>query len=372
MKKVKKLCCIALVVANILSIALVPGQAASTSPEGVVAHYKFDTDFKDASGNGNDATKNGDVQIITDPNFGKVAEFSGGHLTVNNSASLKLGSNFSTTAWIKISPEANTLSAPLIDHLDDYSSFSIFYFGARNASSILEGYVTPQDAIGSENTQAGDLVLTEGWVLVALTYDGMDLKLFANGKVVASQAITNTLEKKELWDAQTRWIIGKDKESRTFKGRISDMRIYNKALSEDDVTAIYNEKNAGTKKITLWIGNPKMMVDDKQTDIDPGKTTSPVIVEGRTLVPIRSIVETMGGSVKWIGEDRRVEITLKDKTIKLWIDKTTASIGDKNLALDVPPQIMDGRTMLPLRFVSENLGAKLEWLGEKQQITILY
>ena len=85
--------------------------------------------------------------------------------------------------------------------------------------------------------------------------------------------------------------------------------------------------------------------------------TKPVISNGRTLVPFRKIFETLGFEVDWIDGDVRKAIGKKDGlTIELTIDSNKAKINGKTVELDVPAQILKGRTLVPLRFVSENSG----------------
>ncbi|MCX8094999.1 MAG: stalk domain-containing protein [Caldisericia bacterium] len=124
--------------------------------------------------------------------------------------------------------------------------------------------------------------------------------------------------------------------------------------------------------IILQINNPYMQVNGVKKEIDPGRGTVPVIVKGRTLVPIRAIIEEMGGTIEWNGNERKVIIKLKDTTIELWIDKKSARVNGTSKQLDVPPQIINGRTMLPLRFVTEELGCVVEWDGNTKTITINY
>ena len=128
--------------------------------------------------------------------------------------------------------------------------------------------------------------------------------------------------------------------------------------------------------IVLQIGNPNMKINGKSRSIDE-QGTKPVIKNNRTIVPIRAIVEALGGTIAWDGTERKVTITLKNTTIELWIGKNTAKVNGINTPIDstnskVVPEIINSRTMLPLRFVTENLGAKVDWDGATQTITITY
>lgn len=96
----------------------------------------------------------------------------------------------------------------------------------------------------------------------------------------------------------------------------------------------------------------------------------PVIVNDRTLVPMRAIFEKMGAEVEWIDTTRTVNAKRGTTTISLTIDSTTAYKKGQPVKLDVAPTIMNGRTMVPLRFISEALGADVEWVGYIQGIYI--
>ena len=89
---------------------------------------------------------------------------------------------------------------------------------------------------------------------------------------------------------------------------------------------------------------------------------APVIVEGRTLVPLRAIFEALGASVEWNGETKTVTSVKDDVTVKLTIGSNTLYKNDEAVELDVPAQIFgEGYTMVPIRAVSESFGIKVEW-----------
>ena len=96
----------------------------------------------------------------------------------------------------------------------------------------------------------------------------------------------------------------------------------------------------------------------------------PFIENGRTMVPFRKIFEEMGAGVEWIAETRSVKATRGDTVIELQIGSTTAKVNGKEVTLDVAPNIYNSRTMVPLRFISENLDAKVEWNGALRRVEI--
>jgi DNA-binding beta-propeller fold protein YncE len=128
-------------------------------------------------------------------------------------------------------------------------------------------------------------------------------------------------------------------------------------------------------QIELQINNPKARINGKEQWID---SSNPAVVPlilppGRTFVPIRFISEAFGAEVQWDGATRTVRIYLeaKDVRITLQIDNKTARINQNIVSLDAPPQILNGRTMVPLRFIAEAFSAQVLWDGAEQRITII-
>lgn len=104
----------------------------------------------------------------------------------------------------------------------------------------------------------------------------------------------------------------------------------------------------------------KLVADGK----DITSLASPIIENGRTLVPIRFVTEELGGKVDWKDKEKRVIIQKDNQIVNLKINSYLVSSedGEKNYSLmDVAPKIVDGRTFVPLRFVGNALGVGVEW-----------
>lgn len=123
--------------------------------------------------------------------------------------------------------------------------------------------------------------------------------------------------------------------------------------------------------VSLQIDNPVMNVNGVQSEIDTGRGTKPVVINGRTFVPIRAIIEAFNGSVKWEESTKTVILTLNDDVIKLVVDSNTASLNGKRQTLDVAPTVINGRTMLPVRFVAEGFNLGVAWESNTQTVSII-
>ena len=122
--------------------------------------------------------------------------------------------------------------------------------------------------------------------------------------------------------------------------------------------------------LTLQIGNPEMTVNGTPQEIDPGRGTVPVLLSDRTLVPIRAIMESVGGTVGWDEVSQTVTLTYQGDTIRLVINSTEAYLNDTASMLDVAPVTINDRTMMPIRFIAEGFRFTVEWDDGTQTVTI--
>ncbi|MBE7053557.1 MAG: hypothetical protein E7391_04700 [Ruminococcaceae bacterium] len=110
----------------------------------------------------------------------------------------------------------------------------------------------------------------------------------------------------------------------------------------------------------------KVIINKKALTMDQ----MPVIVNGRTLVPLRAIFEALGATVGWDDATKTATGVLDDTTVSLQIDNTNAKVNGKDVTLDVPAQIVGSRTLVPVRFISESLGCKVDWDGATKTVII--
>ena len=97
---------------------------------------------------------------------------------------------------------------------------------------------------------------------------------------------------------------------------------------------------------------------------------APVIRNERTMLPARFVSENLGASVKWDENKREVTITKDSTVIVITIDSQTALVNGRAIVLESPAFIENARTYTPLRFIAEKLGARVEWNGEKREVVI--
>ena len=96
----------------------------------------------------------------------------------------------------------------------------------------------------------------------------------------------------------------------------------------------------------------------------------PFLLNNRTLVPVRVIAERLGADVQWDQSQMKVTIVRDQATLVLWIGSSDAMVNDRKVILDTEPIIRDGRTMVPVRFISERLGAQVNWDGTSRSVYV--
>lgn len=118
--------------------------------------------------------------------------------------------------------------------------------------------------------------------------------------------------------------------------------------------------------LTATAGAVDLYVDTARVSTD----TPPTVVDGRTLVPLRVIFESLGAAVEWDNDTRTATGTKDGASISIQIDSPTAYVNGAPHALDVPAQLINNRTMVPARFVSEAFGCQVSWDQDTQTAAV--
>jgi hypothetical protein len=136
--------------------------------------------------------------------------------------------------------------------------------------------------------------------------------------------------------------------------------------------------NMGDKTLTVTYAVPKVTVVKVQIGSDimtvngnAVQIDAPAeIKNGRTFLPLRAISEALGATVEWIAETQGITVTLGENTIGLQIGNTSAVVNGTVMTLDAAPYIKNNRTMVPFRVIAEGLGATVEWDPALRIVTV--
>ncbi|GGD55735.1 copper amine oxidase N-terminal domain-containing protein [Paenibacillus nasutitermitis] len=119
------------------------------------------------------------------------------------------------------------------------------------------------------------------------------------------------------------------------------------------------QAQAAAPTTTVYVNGVKLATDQ-----------APKIVGSRILLPLRAIFEVLDSTVDWNAKAKTVTATRDDTTIVLKLGSKTATINNETVTLDVAAQLINGRTMIPVRFVSEAMGAEVDWNAGSKSVYI--
>lgn len=156
-------------------------------------------------------------------------------------------------------------------------------------------------------------------------------------------------------------------------------RVYIDSFSSNPATFDFAEfvpveyiKNKNAGNIVLTIDSPYMVVNGESKRIDAKNiNTVPVLIQNRTMLPIRALVEEMGGVVKWDGKTQTVVLTAWKQEVIIPIGSNRISVNGISRTFDVPAQIVGDRTLVPVRHL-ESLGCEVEWVGKTRSVIVYY
>lgn len=153
-------------------------------------------------------------------------------------------------------------------------------------------------------------------------------------------------------------------------GNREQAELHGKALAAQAAAlrTAYTARLTGTPAdaIVLTIGQAEVAVYGRTRSLE----AAPFVKGGRTMVPVRLVAEELGATVTWLDATGTVQIVAGGKEILLPVGQLEARVNGQPVALDAAAEIVGGRTFVPVRFVSEVLGARVDWDSARQQVLI--
>jgi hypothetical protein len=139
-------------------------------------------------------------------------------------------------------------------------------------------------------------------------------------------------------------------------------------LAVDNIKLQYEGKltELENAKVKMAINRATATVNGVQQKLEQ----APTLVNGTTMIPVRFFVDAMGGEIQWDATSQRVTIMRDHHLIEMWIKDSEVIIDGKRYTSDEAPRLMKGRTMLPLRLISEALGWTVGWDAATKSITL--
>ena len=175
----------------------------------------------------------------------------------------------------------------------------------------------------------------------------------------------NNLENDKIWSLSLTK-VPENSTVNTPEKDVAETKTESEEVEKQEAKPEDTNKTNSAEEIVLKIGSTEVLVDGKAIKND----VAPIVKDGRTFLPIRVIAENMGASISWNGANQSLIITKGDTEITVFVNKTEAKVNTKMVPLSAPAFIESGRTYLPVRFVTENLGAEVIWDNATKTVTI--
>ena len=137
-------------------------------------------------------------------------------------------------------------------------------------------------------------------------------------------------------------------------------------------TRVVTPPGTTTRVTTSRSGDQIITVTVNEQPVTFEQERRPMMMGGRVLVPLRGVIEKLGGEVKWEPTTRVITGAHagQNKQFRLRVGSREALVNGENVTLDAPPRVANGTTYVPLRFVSETMGAKVRWDDARRAVVI--
>lgn len=213
-------------------------------------------------------------------------------------------------------------------------------------------YVAVKQVLYALDRGTGTLKWTSGWV-GGTTFIATDKyeNVYANGKYGPGLVVYDR-NGAELF-----------REDSCIYGAVSSMEVI-----DDTLTFSKFEGPLEVDISVFWPREISVTVNGKKIEFDQ----PPVLINDRTLVPIRKVIEAISGHVEWDEKSQSVILTMDHTTVRvvLTIGSTTAYVNGEERILDVPPMLIGDRTLMPIRFIAEAFGFAVDWIEETNTVEI--
>lgn len=344
MKKLRLL----LVVTLLLTFVVVPYTAVQAGgPTGkLVAHYKFDGDFNDASGNGINGTQVGDVSFVDSVN-GKGAKFEGGYVEVGHNDLLNLDNGFTFSVWIYKENTKEQMYQPILVKTETEKTVqrdAYYFFNSEDRPGVFTWRNGELRGIAAKQW-----IDYQKWSLCTVTADSQNIRYYIDGKLIDNSTVSSAFPK-----STGRLFIGYRDEgsfgARYFKGVMDDLKIYNYAMTSSEVQNEFNTIANGSGKYVL--SRPAGMVafyrfEDNMNDLSGYSNNGTAIAAANGLTYVNGIA---GKALKFDGASY-IEVNDSDSldmdkgfTCSVWI--RIDAYGNSGVTFQPIIDKLDGGTLL--------------------------
>lgn len=312
---------------------------------------------------------------------GSALEFVNGYLEITGSEDIVLDKSFSFMTWIKVtdtlaidpilfcrkSSDGNSVTGPVNIHFSDGYNFlrTDITFSYKNGE--YKSYSFASKPLWSIET------VTSMWHHIAVVFDENILKYYVDGNLVSEEKLPAEFEGyRSIANNNKTFSVGAGEFDNMY-AFLDETEFLTFGATENIVKNAYEKANINYKHTLVLKPESDDAVYNGKNEKLPVKITRDEETE-RLMVPLRYVIDKMGGTITWDGEDGygRADILVNDTPISIWMMDTNALANHKYCKLDAYPQDINDVMCVPIRFVAEELGASVNWNEEKEEVIIRF
>lgn len=135
---------------------------------------------------------------------------------------------------------------------------------------------------------------------------------------------------------------------------------------EKDLSQLKEDMESAWPGVYLWIGSTTAEVFGEETTL----ATAPYVESGSTMVPLRFVGEALGAEVKWDNVTKTATYIKGNETVAITIGQKEITVDGERQAISVAAVLKNNQTMVPIRVLSEALGARVSWDNTEKKVTV--
>lgn len=343
------------------------------APVNADLYYSFENGFENKNDGTTPLISYGNMAFTEHGASGRAIDLKDGTLTIKNSDRFVLKKQFTYSLWIKFNDLTSDEPAIIksgddfeISFNPDFESLKATLSFRNNDKSVKShtfdsGYLTPSGRLLSR------------WHHIAVVFNENYMTFYLDGEPKKFVTLPKEIENYRTLSLEgSSFAIGEG-VTKPINATVDEIYFKGSASTADEIKTLYQNTKPSQKAEMVFTANQKIAT---LNGVQQELTTKVIADEesGEILIPAKPVVEFMGGSISWDGEDNfgRADITVGNDTLTLWVYDSHALINGKYYKLKTHPITPDEVLAIPASVLADAFGAEINWSEKAQRLAVSY
>ncbi len=343
------------------------------APVNADLYYSFENGFENKNDGTTPLISYGNMAFTEHGASGRAIDLKDGHLTIKNSERFVLKKQFTYSLWIKFNDL--TSDEPAIIRCGD--AFKISFAPDFESLKAILTFNNNDNSLKSHTFDSGYLTssgrLVKGWHHIAVVFNENYLTFYLDGEPKKFETLPKEFESyRSLFHDEAAFDIGIGL-TKPINAILDEIYFKNSASTADEIMKLYQNTKPKQEAEMVFTANQKIAT---LNGVQQELSTKVIVDEktGEVLIPAKSVIDFLGGSIAWDGEDNfgRADITVGNDTLTIWLYDSHALINGNYYKLKTHPITPDEVLAIPASVLADAFGAEINWSDTSQRLTILY